>query len=227
MQGHSPGSTHKHMLSEAQYVARHMAKLEDALSLACSDLFCDQPEDPLTYLAQRLLLQATRTSEPSRVTEALVKSEVSNTGKWTAKAWISSLGAETAVVSALLGDGDDKSDELLAMRSLSAKLGSPSELAEHLRRGRIESRLAEQLYPAMVKLAEVGPAHANDLQSKFAGAIEMSYAGLDTFYGGVCRRPLSPASPCTRALVSGPLNVYRRHAYAARGSHRRAPSSRP
>ena len=166
-----------------EYAARHVPPVEEALTRAVSDLMTEQPEDPLTFLAHSLLAQV-KGSKSSGVAESpRARPEASTSGKWTAQAWITSLGIAPPIISALL-DGDT-SDELLAMRSLVAKLGSPTALAEHLRAGRVETNLAERLYPALVELAQVGPADEGHLQSKFAGAIEMSYAGLNTFYGGL------------------------------------------
>ena len=45
--------------------------------------------------------------------------------------------------------------------------------------------LSELLLREVVRLKSAGAATGEEVQGKFAGAIEMSYAGLDTFFGGL------------------------------------------
>ena len=156
-------------LSPDEYVTRHQAQVEEVLSRAVDEAFTLQVDDPLAFISRQISLSKEETGDCRE-------------SRWTARAWVSSLGVATPLVDALIPNRDT-SDELRAMCELASL--SCEELAAKLRAGDLAARFAAKLRPALIELARAGPAQDDDLGSKFAGAIEMSYAGLETFSSGL------------------------------------------
>lgn len=159
-----------------EYFTLHAAAIEAALSRAVSDALEQQVDDPLIFIAQQLLQNAGVTPPGGSSGSA------TSSGKWTACGWMASLGIASPVARALF---DGRDDDLQAMRALASTMGSVKAVAERLQAGHVVEKLAAQLHPALAELSSAEAAGGGDLQSKFAGAIEMSYSGLDTFYGGL------------------------------------------
>lgn len=105
---------------------------------------------------------------------------------WKLSDWLSSVGVAKVLAEALLGGatGSGEGTQLEQTRSIAGEATTEQTIAERLQLGRACEMLAELLLPELRKLTQ---AHAidSDTQSKFAGAIELSYGGLDTFFGGL------------------------------------------
>jgi len=188
------------------YMARHASSIESALSHAVTELCAVQPKDPFSFLAQQLQAHGVSLgelqAEPAQTTGMGVEPDAPIAGTWTPQAWVSSLPLAPQVVGALLDGAQDDGDSLLTLRTLGARLGSAEALAEHLRAGQVATRLAKELFPALVELADVGPAQGGELQSKFAGAIELSYSGLEALYGGLEGRIGEPQAAVFETMLS-------------------------
>ena len=64
-------------------------------------------------------------------------------------------------------------------------LATREDLANALNATAVLDGIISRLWVEVKTLQQAGAATATELQSKFAGAIELQYAGLDTFFGGL------------------------------------------
>lgn len=153
-----------------------------------------QPDDPLTTLIGHL--QARNPATPPQPFDgsyhhrghgsAARSGDHNRGGGWTAQAWVSSLGIAEAVASALIpGVPKDGGQQLAAVRALGGAT-TFEDLVTHLAGGELVPKLVACVLPALRELAATPPSSdGSDLQSKFAGGIQLSYASLDTFYSGL------------------------------------------
>ena len=79
------------------------------------------------------------------------------------------------------GLGDDAAAALKFIRGLKAQ----GEVDSLLRTEAVLGGLSDLLWAAIVILQSAGAATGEEIQSKFSGAVELSYAGLDAFFGGM------------------------------------------
>ena len=124
-------------------------------------------------------------------------------GSWTAEGWLASINLECAISGCLLGvDGDGAEDELAACRSLGLALDSEAALAARLRAAGLESKVARILYPELSALSGGGASAPGgaDLQAKFAGAVELSYASITDFHKGLEGRIGAPHPSVAEAM---------------------------
>ena len=103
---------------------------------------------------------------------------------WTTSDWLASVGATQALASALLDMGSTAT-QFEQTRVLAERFASVDALSAHLQQGRACEVLAALLFPALQKLAASGSQGGGNADSKFAGAVELSYGGLDVFFGGL------------------------------------------
>jgi hypothetical protein len=64
-------------------------------------------------------------------------------------------------------------------------LTSREQVAQLLGTGNFQATLVELVWNELRTLQSVGAATSKDMESKFAGAVALSYSGLDTFFGGL------------------------------------------
>ena len=108
-------------------------------------------------------------------------------GKWNLLAWVRGAGVHRVTTAALQqgvaakGVGDDSDAALEFVRGLKDK----SEVDSLLRTEAVMGGLRDLLYSKIVILQAAGAATTEEIQGKFAGAIEAAYSGLDTFFGGL------------------------------------------
>ena len=69
--------------------------------------------------------------------------------EWGAAGWLQSSGVCNVIASAMIGDSDTASNDLVAMRALGGSLCSPEALASHLREHGIVELLAAKLLPEL------------------------------------------------------------------------------
>ena len=112
------------------------------------------------------------------------------TDKWDLVAWVESAGVHRVIAAALKRglitqhgvDEDAFGDQALAcVRGLNSR----EELAKLLRTTALIEGITDIVWSSVQNLQAAGAETNEELQSKFAGAIEMSYSGLDTFFGGM------------------------------------------
>ena len=117
-------------------------------------------------------------------------------GKWNLLAWARGAGLHRVITAALQqavvdkGLGDDSDAALRFIRGLKDK----SEIDSLLRTEAVTGGLRDLLWSEIKALQTAGAATTEEIQGKFAGAIEAAYSGLDTYYGGlegVCGTPSS------------------------------------
>ena len=96
-------------------------------------------------------------------------------------------GVHRAIAAAILRGAEDKgfgtdSDAALAfLRSLQDE----SELAALFGSGVLADTITEMLWPEVRKVQAASAATTDEVMGKFAGAIELTFGGLDKFFGGL------------------------------------------
>jgi hypothetical protein len=110
--------------------------------------------------------------------------------RWTASAWLSSLGVADWVGAGLLGGhgSSAETDELAALRALGEDVTSEAALADHLRAAGLIEKIASALLPSLRTLRSATVHTGRELHSKFvlqADAITLKYGDLSTFFGGL------------------------------------------
>ena len=116
-----------------------------------------------------------------------VEDEADASGKWNVLAWTRGAGFHRVVAAALQkgmtdqGFGDDSDAALKFIRGLKAQ----GEIDSLLRTEEVMGALSDLLWSATGTLQRAGAATSEEIQGKFAGSIELSYSGLDTFFGGL------------------------------------------
>ena len=113
--------------------------------------------------------------------------EAGASGKWNLLAWTRGAGFHRVVNAALQkamadqGFGSDSGAALEFIRGLKDQ----GEIDGLLRTGEVMGALSDLLWSAIETLQRAGAATSEEIQGKFAGSIELSYSGLDTFFGGL------------------------------------------
>ena len=113
--------------------------------------------------------------------------EASASGKWNLLAWTRGAGFHHVVTTALQkgmadqGFGNDSDAALKFIRGLRFQ----GEIDSLIRTEEVMGALSDLLWSATETLQSAGAATNEEIQGKFAGSIEMSYSGLDTFFGGL------------------------------------------
>ena len=116
-----------------------------------------------------------------------VEDEADASGKWNVLAWTRGAGFHRVVAAALQkgmtdqGFGNDSDAALKFIRGLKAQ----GEIDSLLRTEEVMGALSDLLWSATGTLQRAGAATSEEIQGKFAGSIELSYSGLDTFFGGL------------------------------------------
>ena len=117
----------------------------------------------------------------------LEEGEAGASDKWNLLAWTRGAGFHHVVTTALQkgmadqGFGNDSDAALKFIRGLRFQ----GEIDSLLRTEKVMGALSDLLWSATETLQSAGAATSEEIQGKFAGSIEMSYSGLDTFFGGL------------------------------------------
>ena len=91
------------------------------------------------------------------------------------------------------GYGTDSDAALAFLRSLQDE----SELAALFGNGLVADSITEMLWPEVLKMQAATAATTDEVMTKFAGATELSFGGLDKFFGGL-EGALPPRARSTR-----------------------------
>jgi hypothetical protein len=81
-------------------------------------------------------------------------------------------------------------------------LTSREQVARLLGTGNFQATLVELVWNELCTLQSVGAAKSKDMESKFAGAVALSYSGLDTFFGGLEGEEIAQVLNIGRATVT-------------------------
>jgi hypothetical protein len=182
------------------YVSRHQAALEQALSRALCQAMSEEAADPIARIGELLLSAKSESSAGDAGAPAALVSAATPTNtcptEWTLAAWLGSTGGITqAVARALLNPSVNRKaeqSELAFVRELGAMfIGSPTAGQTHvlvlLQQGNVLEAIAASMWRDVEKLAKARTATGRELQAKFTqdGAHLLSYAGLNTFFLGL------------------------------------------
>ena len=107
--------------------------------------------------------------------------------KWNLFSWVQGAGVHRIIAGALrhalsqAGLGDDPDAMLGFLRALKDR----EDLAKLLHSSSMLEALVDLMWGEVETLQRAGAATSTELQSKFAGSVELSYQGLDSFFGGL------------------------------------------
>ena len=103
------------------------------------------------------------------------------TDRWSLSAWTKGAGIHRVVAAVIQRAIGPQTDALSYLRSLGAR----KELAQLFHSDDFIEGVIDLLWPQVETLKQAGAATSDEIQSKFAGSIALSYSGLDTFFGGL------------------------------------------
>ena len=110
-------------------------------------------------------------------------------GEWSLGSWVESIGVHRAVAAALQAPLVAQSGQSQSQRDASLAflkgLAGREEVAALLSTDTFRDTLVALVWAEVQSLQTFGAATGEELESKFAGALELSYSGLDTFFGGL------------------------------------------
>ena len=134
--------------------------------------------------------------------------------KWDLVAWLASVGIHRAVAGVIQqAVGPQGVDQPEAPLAFLCQLKDRATLAKLLQNGAMLEAMIDLVWKQVEALQSAGAATNSEIQSKFAGAIELSYSGLDTFFGVFSRpcptrsRPPWPAARTAQEPCSLPTNA--------------------
>ena len=106
---------------------------------------------------------------------------------WSIVQWAKGAGVHRAVAAALLAPlaAEQRASVPGAALEYVKGLTSREQVAQLLGTGNFQATLVELVWNELRTLQSVGAATSKDMESKFAGAVALSYSGLDTFFGGL------------------------------------------
>ena len=106
---------------------------------------------------------------------------------WSIVQWAKGAGVHRAVAAALLAPlaAEQRADVPGAALEYVKGLTSREQVARLLGTGNFQATLVELVWNELRTLQSVGAATSKDMESKFAGAVALSYSGLDIFFGGL------------------------------------------
>ena len=180
------------------YMARHQQILEAALSKAINETAKAKPANPVAFLAQRLAVRGAAAEPGDSNRDArggldlggeklVLPADDDAAGSWSLISWLAGAGFHRVVAGAFQraasarGFSADNDGALGFVRSIKSR----SELATLLCSETTTEAVTDLAWEQVMSLQNSGAATNVELQSKFAGAIELSYGGLDTFFGGL------------------------------------------
>ena len=118
---------------------------------------------------------------------SLPEEEEGASDKWKLVSWLAGARTHRAIAGAILraaregGLGDSSEDALRFIRGLQNR----GELAKLIRAEATLEALIDLTWAEVTTLQDAGAATSSEVQSKFAGSVELSYGGLDSFFGGL------------------------------------------
>ena len=128
--------------------------------------------------------------------------------KWSLVAWLAGARVHRAVAGAILraararGLSDSSEDSLAFVRGLKDR----AELAKLIGADATLEALTDLAWDEVSTLQKAGAATTSEVQSKFAGAVELSYGGLDSFFGGLESVVGSPNPKLLEAMADDHMN---------------------
>ena len=136
-----------------------------------------------------------------------------DTDKWSVVSWLEGTGVHRVVAAALLQAMKERNktaaapaDELSFLRELGGRDNGRDDLARILSTGPLLEGILDLVWSGVQELKKAGAATTDEIQSKFAGAIELSYGGLDAFYGGLERVVGAPNPKIREAMEAEHLD---------------------
>ena len=173
------------METDAAYISAHSSKFDAVVGQAIHSVIRERAPDPILRIGEQLLQTGLAVDGgplfPSSSTEETASDQ------WSADAWVRGAGVHRIVAAALqraamqqgLGDGPQ------AVLGLLRATKDRATLSKMLCTGALLSAVVQLLWQETQKLHGATAATNQEAQDKFKGAIELSYGGLDKFFGGL------------------------------------------
>ena len=169
-------------MSDANYLALQSATFEPAIAGALKKTVAERAPNPVARVGE-LLLQAAAPQPPL----TLPKDAPRQGGQWDLLEWTRGAGVHRVVAAALQEAAGATKPGAAPDAALSYLKGikDRGELQRLLCTGAVVSGLVDLLWGEVQTLQAAGAATGTEIASKFAGAVEMAYSGLETFFGGL------------------------------------------
>ena len=170
--------------TDAAYLAAQGPTFEPAVSQAIRGAIRERSPDPIVRIGEQLL-QTGLAGDGGPLFPSSTEDKASD--QWSADAWVRGAGVHRIVAAALqraaaqqgLGDGPQ------AVLGFLRATKDRATLSEALCTGTLLNAVVELVWRETQKLHGATAATNKEAQDKFAGAIELSYGGLDKFFGGL------------------------------------------
>ena len=169
---------------ERSFFERHRHELEDGLTAVISQVFQTRRADPLNHLAELLQRGADGSAAPEPLLLPADTEDASD--KWNLVDWLAGAGLHRVVAGVIQqAVGRQGIDQHEAPLAFLRQLSDRGELAKLFHNGPMVEAMIDLVWQKVETLQSAGAATNSEIQSKFVGAIELSYSGLDTFFGGL------------------------------------------
>ena len=162
-----------------------------------SEVLEAKPSDPVSFMARRLaalssgatagVMTASQPVHESKEKPPLPSEDEGASDQWNLVKWLAGAGVHRVIAGAIQravhqrGLGNSPEDTLRFVRGLKDR----SELAKLIREEETLEALTDLVWGEVTVLQSAGAATTSEMQSKFAGSVELSYGGLDSFFGGL------------------------------------------
>ena len=179
------------------YFSTHQRKLEAAMTQVMSEVLSVEPPDPVSFMAHRFAALSSEpvvggmaASQPVHETKGklpLPSEDEGASDQWNLVSWLAGAGLHRVVAGAIQhavhqrGLGNRPEDTLRFLRGLKDR----GEVAKLIREEETLETLTDLVWGEVTVLQSAGAATTSEMQSKFAGSVELSYGGLDSFFGGL------------------------------------------
>ena len=165
---------------QTAYFAAHRSAVQEQMGEAADAVFREATAvDPAAAIGLKLMRDAA-----TPLVLPLKEDDASANGKWSITSWLSGMHLHRVLAAAIqrpLGPNATSDAVLAHLKGLRNR----EELADLLCTGALLEGIVDLVWGEVKTLQRTGAASSEEIQSKFADAIRLSYSDLDTFFGGL------------------------------------------
>ena len=172
---------------DTEYLSEQARTFEPAISAAIGGAVRERAPDSVGRIGE-LLLQTGLAGDGGPLLHEATQAGDTASDQWSANAWVRGAGVHRVIAAALQraavqrGFGDGPDDAVLGLLRATKDRET---LSKMLCTGALLSAVVELLWQKTQQLHGATAATNQEAQDKFKGAIQMSYGGLDKFFGGL------------------------------------------
>ena len=187
------------------WFARHHSVIQENLWRAVNAAMEEDADDAIEAIARHLRAGSHTPAERLMLAD---DDESTADDRWSLLSWIRGAGAHRVIAAALQrathssGLGTDAQAALAFVR----RLRDRDELSRLLSATDVTDGIVDLVWREVLALQAAGAATSDEVQSKFSGAIELSYGGLEQFFGGLEAVTGSPSPNVDEAMEAEHLH---------------------